>query len=141
MIVTVMKAYFQKQKPKIINYRDYKNLSENDYREQITNELSLLGYANEIPFEVFMNICKETLDKAAPLKQKYVSSNQSPFINKQILKATMNRTRLRNKFLRSRSAEDRLAYNQQRNVCVNLIRNTKKEHHNNLDHKKVTEKL
>ena len=104
MIVTVMKACFQKQKPKVITYRDYKNFSENDYRQQITYELSLIGHANEIPFDVFMTTCKKSLDKAAPVKQKYVRSNQSPFLNKQILKAIMNRTRLRNKFLRTRSA-------------------------------------
>ena len=35
----------------------------------MTEELSLLGCANDIPFDVFMNICKATLDKVAPLKQ------------------------------------------------------------------------
>ena len=79
MIVTVMKAYFQKQKPKVITYRDSKKLSENDYRQQISYELSLTGHANEIPFDVFMTTCKKTLDKAAPVKQKYVRSNQIPF--------------------------------------------------------------
>ena len=112
MVVTVMKAYFQKQKPTVVTYRDYKNFPENDYRQKITYELSLLGYANDIPFGVFMNICKATLDKVAPLEQKYVRSNHSPFLNKEILKAIMNRTRLRNKFLRSRSTEDKSAYNQ-----------------------------
>ena len=51
----------------------------------------------------------------------------------------MNRTRLRNKFLRTRSAEDRFAYNQQRNFCLSLIRKAKKDYYNNLDHKKVTD--
>ena len=72
MIVTVMKAYFQKQKPEVITYRDYKKFSENDYRQQITYDLSLTGHAYEIPFDVFMTTCKKTLDKAAPVKQKYV---------------------------------------------------------------------
>ena len=86
-----------------------------------------------------MNICKATLDKVAPLKQKYVWSNHSPFLNKEIMKAIMNRTRLRNKFLRSRSTEDRSAYNQQRNFCLSLVRKAKKDYYNNLDHKKVTD--
>ena len=68
MVVTAMKAYFQEQKPKVVTYRDYKNFSENNYRQKITDELSHLGYANDIPFEVFMNTFKETLDKDAPLK-------------------------------------------------------------------------
>ena len=86
-----------------------------------------------------MTTRKKTLDKAAPVKQKYVRSNQSPFSNKQILKAIMKSTRLRNKFLRTRSAEDRFAYNQQRNFCLSLIRKAKKDYFNNLDHKKVTD--
>ena len=101
--------------------------------------MALLGYGNDIPFDVFVNICKTTLDKVAPLKQKYVRSNHSPFLNKEILKAIMNRTRLRNKFLRSRSTEDRSAYNQQRNVYFCLVRKAKKDYYSNLDHKKVTE--
>ena len=107
--------------------------------KKITYELLLLGYANDIPFDAFMNICKATLDKVAPLKQKYVRSNHSPFLNKEILKAIMNRTRLRNKFLRSRSTEDRSAYNQQRHFCLSFARKAKKDYYNNLDHKKVTD--
>ena len=131
-----MKVYFQKQKPKIVTYRDYK---ENDYRQKINYELSPLVYPNDIPFDVFMNICKATLDKVAPLKQKDVRSNHSVFQNKEILKAIMNRTRLRNKFLRRRSAEERSAYNQQRSFCLSLVRKAKNDYYNNLDHKKVTE--
>ena len=131
-----MKVYFQKQKPKIVTYRDYK---ENDYRQKINYELSPLVYPNDIPFDVFMNICKATLDKVAPLKQKDVRSNHSVFQNKEILKAIMNRTRLRNKFLRSRSAEERSAYNQQRSFCLSLVGKAKNDYYNNLDHKKVTE--
>ena len=101
--------------------------------------MSLLGYANDIPFDVFMNICKVALDKVAPLKQNYVRSNHSPFLNKEILKAIMNRTRLTNKFLRSRSAEDRSVYNQQINFCLSLVRKAKKDCYNNLDYKKVTD--
>ena len=138
MVVTAMKAYFQEQKPKVVTYRDYKNFSENNYRQKITYELSLLGYANDIPFDVFMNICKATLDKVAPLKQKYVRSNHSPFLNKEILKAIMNRTRLRNKFLRSRSTEDRSAYNQQRNFYLSLVSKAKRNYYyKNLDQRRL----
>ena len=43
-------------------------------------------------------------------------------MNKDISKAIMDRIRLRHKFLRSQSIEDRKAYNKQRNYCVSLIR-------------------
>ena len=58
-------------------------------------------------------------------------------MNKDISTAIMNRTRLRNTFLKSRSFEDKAAYNKQRNYCVPLVRKTKTDYYNNLDHKKV----
>ena len=60
-------------------------------------------------------------------------------MNKDISKAIMNRTRLRNRFLKSRSFEDKAAYNKQRNYCVSLVRKTKTDYYNNLDHKKVVD--
>ena len=49
-----------------------------------------------------------------------------PFFNKELLKAIMTRTKLRNIFLQNRSEEDRMRYTKQRNVCVSLLRKTKK---------------
>ena len=47
-----------------------------------------------------MNVCQETLDKVAPLKQKYIKENSEPFINKDITKAIVKRTRLMNNYLK-----------------------------------------
>ena len=57
-----------------------------------------------------MNI---THDKHAPLKKRYVRANQSPFMNKKLSKEIMKRSRLRNKFLNTKSDIDRKAYNKQ----------------------------
>ena len=59
-------------------------------------------------------------------------------MNKDIFEAIMHRTRLRHKFLRSRSIEDRKAYNKQRNYCVSRIRKIK-DYYNNLDYKKIVD--
>ena len=48
----------------------------------------------------------------------------------------MDRTRLRNTFLKSRSVEFRIAYNKQRSYWVSLIQKIKRECYNNLDHEK-----
>ena len=39
----------------------------------------------------------------------------------------MDRTRLRNNFVKNRSAENKLAYNHQRNYCTSLTRKSKAE--------------
>ena len=51
----------------------------------------------------------------------------------------MDRSRLRNKFLKTRSQEGKKAYNTQRNYCLTLIRKAKKDYYNNLDHENVTD--
>ena len=59
-------------------------------------------------------------------------------MNKKISKTIMNRRRLTNSFLRTRS-NDKTAYNKQRNYCVSLIRKTKQKYYNSLDHRKVAD--
>ena len=76
-------------------------------------------------------------DYQAPHKKKYTRANQAPFLTKEINKEIMTRSRLRNKFLRCRSDENKKAYNEQRNRCVKLVRSAKKAHYSNLSIKDV----
>ena len=86
-----------------------------------------------------MSKCKDAFDIRVPIKHKYLRSNQSSFMNKEISLAIMNRTRLRNRFLRTRCIRDKEAYNKQRNYCVSLIRKTKQQYCNNLNHRKAAD--
>ena len=61
-------------------------------------------------------------------------------MNKEVSKAILNRAKLKNRFLRTRCIGNKEAYNKQRNYCVSLIRKTKQQYYNNLDHKKVADK-
>ena len=60
-------------------------------------------------------------------------------MNKKLSKEIMKRSRLRNKFLNTKSDIDRKAYNKQRNYVVSLLRNEKKNFYSNLDTKIVTD--
>ena len=51
----------------------------------------------------------------------------------------MGRSLLRNKFLKTRSNEDKKLCNTQRNYCLTLVRKAKKYYYNNLDHENVTD--
>ena len=140
MIVTVLKTYFQKREAKVINYRDYRNFSNEDFRQQVLKDiLKATRNGDIVSYELFSSICQRALDSRAPKKQKHFRSNHSPFINKTILKATMDQSRLRNKFLKTRSNEDKKAYNTQRKYCLRLVRKAKKDYYNNLDHENVSE--
>ena len=50
----------------------------------------------------------------APLKSRVIQANQAPFVNKEIQRGVMIRSKLRKKFLESRSESDKKAYNKQR---------------------------
>ena len=85
----------------------------------------------------FLDACKKSLDYQAPRKKKYTRANQASFLTKEINKEIMTRSRLRNKFLRCRSDENKKAYNEQRNRCVKLVRSAKKAYYSNLSIKDV----
>ena len=120
-----MKSYFHKKESKIIKYRDYSNFCKEEYSHHILNEMSNRALDNSNNYNIFLNICKDALHERAPIKRKYLRSSQSTFMNKYISKAIMNRTRLRNRFLKSRSFEEKAAYNKQRNYCLSLVWKTK----------------
>ena len=62
-----------------------------------------------------------------------------PFFNKDLSKAIMTRTKLRNIFLQNKSEENKIRYTKQRNFCVSLLRKTKKRYYENLNEKSVVD--
>ena len=58
-------------------------------------------------------------------------------MNKALSKAIMQRTKLRNKFLKDPSAENKFSYKKQRKWCVSLLRKEKKIA--NLNEKDITD--
>ena len=93
MIVTALKIYFQKREAKVINYRDYRNFSNEEFRQQVLKDiLKATQNGNIVSYESFLSIFQQALNSRAPKKQKYVRPNHSPFINKTILKVIMDRS-------------------------------------------------
>ena len=62
----------------------------------------------------------------APLKKKYIRGNNSPFMNRILSKEIMKRSRLRNKFLKSKSEADKKNYVKQRNYLCLYLREQKR---------------
>ena len=139
MTLTVMKVFYKKQKPTIITYRSYKNFSNEVFMADFQNRISqVTSENNDLEFDIFKAVLNQAIQKHAPIKQRYVRANQAPFINKTINKEIMKRSRLRNKFLNTKSDIDRKAYNKQRNLCVSLIRREKKNFFNNINTRDIT---
>ena len=136
MNLTVMKVFYNKQKPKIIQYRKYKGFSNEAFMQELK---SALARFSQFSFRAFKSTVDYILQKHAPIKKRYVRANQASFMNSKIHKEVMRRTRLRNKFIDSKTDADRIAYNKQRNYCVTLIRKEKKAYYSNLNIRDVTD--
>ena len=91
LTVTEFKKGFQKLPPKIVNSWDYKNFDNLKFRLDISkfdfDTSDLEGFKNTI-FCIF--------NKHAPIKRKYVRANEAPFMTKELHKAIMKRSKLRN---------------------------------------------
>ena len=121
---TVLRQYYPKQKPKVMFYRKYKNLSNNLFRRELENELSNYDI-NNMEYDIFLRTFLKILDKHAPMKKKYLRANHASFMTKEVRKAIMIRSKLRNKFLKDKNEQSRNDYRKQRNLCVASVRRAK----------------
>ena len=109
MTVTVMKSHYKKLKPKIICYRKYTNFSTDLFREKLMRNINKQKFSN-ITLDSLKDIFINILDTLAPVKHKYVRANQAPFMTKSLNKAVMDRSRLKNSYLKNKTPGNWLAY-------------------------------
>ena len=79
------------------------------------------------------------LDKHAPIKRKYIRANNSAFMTKELRAAIMQRSKLRQKFLKERTNDSKHLYNRQRNLCVSLLRKMKSDYFIQLNNKVISD--
>ena len=71
------------------------------------------------------NLFKKITDKHALMKQKKIRGNNAPFMAKEIRKAILDRSRLRNKYLKYSSRENFLKMKKMKNKCNSICRKSK----------------
>ena len=108
LVVTVLKIFYKKQRPKIINYRSYKNLRTTTFTK--TNK-RMLHYQN------FNDTVLSVVDMHTPKEMKCIRSNNCNCMTKELRKAIMNSSKLRNMFLKT---------NRLKNLYISLLRKTKR---------------
>ena len=87
-------CYLKKTKPKIIQYRDYKNFSNIVFRSELV-DLLYIHNVNNIHYFDFDNLVTRLLNNHAPIKYKYIRANEAPFMNKEFKKVIMVRSKLK----------------------------------------------
>ena len=133
LAITEFKMNFQRCKPHIITYRNYKNYDNDAFRSEIQSFCSL----NETDLGLFKESIFCIFNKYAPFRKKYLRTNEAPFMTKELHNAIMRRSRYRNKFLKDKSQTSRENYKIQRNLCKKLLRKTKKSFFESLNTKKT----
>ena len=74
-MVTVLKSYFKKLKPKELIYRDFNNFPHRQFQTKLVKELNENNVgANQ--FELFQTISLGLLSKLAPSEKKTLRKNQ-----------------------------------------------------------------
>ena len=132
LTVTTLKSSYLKQEPKIFNYRNYKYFNNENFRNDLLYEISKKGF-HGISCEEFETLFMMALNNHAPMKIKYIRANNSPFMNNELFKAIMVRSRLRNKYLKLKTIESTDAYKKQRNYWVSLLRKIKENFYEHLN--------
>ena len=117
MCATVMKMYNCRQKPSVITYRKFKKFCI-EFMKDLWEHLAKFKHFDNVPPKLIKETVNIILENHAPTKKKYVRANQAPFITKTLSKEIMKRSRLRNKFLNTKSDIDRKVYNKQRTMLL-----------------------
>ena len=126
--------------------RDYRKFDIDYFSSELSRQLNSVfcsikenvDYEELNDFSRFHTVFLNLLNNQAPLKKKILRGNNSPFMTKTLRKAIMIRSRLKNRFHKTRPDENWLLYKTQRNLCTKLLRKTKKDYFSKLNPKLVS---
>ena len=106
-------------------YRDYKKF----HRELFRNDLHVSlcqSVQKHYTYASFQKAYIDTLDKYAPCKLKYIKANEANFMNKTLKKAVMTRSKLKNKYLKNNSEDNKKLINHIEIIVLNYLKPKRK---------------
>ena len=121
LVNSMLKTRFKREESKYFIYRDYKNFNDMNFRKELENKLEECPKHYENFEKTFVNV----LDVHAPRKIKVLRGNHKPHVDKNLRKAIMKLSKLKNKANRTKLQEDIAKYKKQQNLVVMLNRDSK----------------
>ena len=101
LICTFFKSCYNRLKPKIVYYRNYKKFDEANFPYDVKNcNFSLRTDDSNKNYDFLTNIFINIVNNHAPLKKKFVSENQTPFMTRNLRKEIYTRSRFRINFVK-----------------------------------------
>ena len=131
-IVTRLRSQFSKGNPRTKLYRGYKLFDIDAFKRDLNNKI-VINRDCSSNYSKFHENFVTTLNIHAPLKKKTLRFNDHPFMTKDLRKAIMHRSKLKNIHNKKRTTDTWDNYKKQRNFCVSLLRKTKQNFFQNLD--------
>ena len=95
--------------------------------DQEMTQGEMYKYNNDM-YLTFSGVVRSVLHRHAPLKRKMIRGNEGPFMTKQLSKTIMNRSKLRNKYIKWPFRENFLDYKKAKNTCNTLKKLAKKSY-------------
>ena len=136
LISTVAKSRSFKGRPREKIYRSYRSF-------HIATRKKSLSDISSRPQSNFYSESEKAflivLNKQAPLKTKFLRHNNNPFMTKELLKAIMKRSQLKNRYNKNQNYKNWYLYKKQRNFCVSLIKKTKRNYFKNVKIQDITD--
>ena len=80
-----------KKGPSVIQYRDYKNFSNDIFRNDLLNGL-IRSKIETSRLDTFVNTVLKVLSKNASVKKRYIRANEALFMNKVLKKVITKRS-------------------------------------------------
>ena len=128
LILPFFKSEIPQQQPNIKSHQNYKRFDSQTFESVIFLKIDKNMSTDSEVFNVPLSIHWINM---IPSK-KYLRANHSNFVIKELSKAIMNRSRLRDQFLQNKSAESRMKCNKKINICAALLRKTKSKYYEDL---------
>ena len=97
LTIIVLKSRFKRLEPIEIKYRKYKKCDLSSFKSHLAQSLRV-NTLNDINYDNLKYLFMHVLNKHAPVKEKLVRGNNTPFMNKTLSKAFMKRSKLKNKY-------------------------------------------
>ena len=117
---------------KIITNRDQKRFNQHHFLRDLdsrllSKEIRELYRNCDEPYKKLSEIFNDIRNRHAPLKQKQVTRNHAPFMNKDLNKKIMNKSKAKNKYLNWPSRENFISYKRTKNKCNSSTKKAKRD--------------
>ena len=117
-----------------MKYREYKTFCEEEFQKDLEMNLRQ-NFPTE--YSAFQAVLSRVLEKHAPLKQRAIRGNNKQHCNKNLRKAMMTRSTLKNKSNKSGKTEDSEKHKKQRNLVVKMNRKAKFDFYRSIEPRSI----